>query len=139
MMRRVYLDSCIVIYLVEEHPDFTERLQSALSAPGITVCHSPLVELECLVHPLKMGDESLMRKYTEFFSFSCSLGMPPEVFREAARLRAEFNMKTPDALHAAVAKFHACDELWTNDDRLVGAMGSLAINFKSESFNVSQT
>jgi predicted nucleic acid-binding protein len=42
-----------------------------------------------------------------------------EVFRQAARLRADFaGLKTPDAIHLATALQHRCNEFWTNDGRL---------------------
>ena len=39
----------------------------------------------------------------------------------AVRLRAQFNLRTPDALHLACAQAHGCSAIWTNDDRLRAA------------------
>ena len=63
------------------------------------------------------------------------LDIPDAVYKEAARLRAEFGIKTPDALHLATARYHNCTELWTNDDRLASVANNYAINVvrKSES------
>ncbi len=45
--------------------------------------------------------------------------MESEVFRNAAKLRANFgSLKTPDALHLATALHYNYDEFWTNDNRL---------------------
>ena len=45
------------------------------------------------------------------------------VFELATRLRAESQLKTPDALHLAAAIFAGCREFWTNDKQLVKAAG----------------
>ena len=37
----IYLDSCIVIYLVEEHPAYAPSIEAAL-VEGETYCISPL-------------------------------------------------------------------------------------------------
>jgi len=46
----------------------------------------------------------------------------------AARPRASFGLKTPDALHLARAQRHRCTELWTNDGCLARASHGLAKN-----------
>lgn len=127
-MRKVYLDSCIAIYLVEEHAAFSAPVERELERFDGIVCHSPLTELECLVQPLRLKRQDLIDKFTGFFAIGLKLDMPDTVYREAARLRAESGIRTPDALHLATARYHACTELWTNDDRLAEAAGGLAVN-----------
>lgn len=127
-MRKVYLDSCIAIYLVEEHPAYCISIENELAQLGGLVCYSPLTELECLVLPLRLKRHDLQDKFSRFFSFNLKLDMPDSVYLEAARLRAEFGIKTPDALHLATARHHACTELWTNDDRMKGVANNFAVN-----------
>jgi predicted nucleic acid-binding protein len=127
-MRKIYLDSCIAIYLVEEHPAYCNNIENALAHRRGIVCHSPLTELECLVGPLRLQRKDLINKFTQFFSFNMKLDMPDVVYREAARFRAEFGLKTPDALHLATARHHACTELWTNDNRLAHVAVGMALN-----------
>jgi predicted nucleic acid-binding protein len=127
-MRTVYLDSCIAIYLVEEHPAYCGAIENVLRQLDGVVCYSPLTELECLVMPLRLKRKDLLDKFNRFFSLNLRLDMPDAVYREAARLRAEFGIKTPDALHLATARHHGCTELWTNDDRLANVAGGLAVN-----------
>ena len=45
-------------------------------------------------------------------------------FDMATELRARYGLKTPDALHLAAAIASDCEELWTNDQRLVRAADS---------------
>lgn len=80
---------------------------------------SPLVILECLVGPLKQRDVALQGRFESFFTTVTLLLCDETVFREAARLRAHFGIKTPDALHLSVANRYGCTQFWTNDDRLV--------------------
>ena len=127
-MRKVYLDSCIAIYLVEEHAVYSTVIEGALARLNGVVCHSPLTELECLVMPLRLKRDDLVEKFNRFFALNMQLTIPDTVYREAARLRAEFGLKTPDALHLATARFHDCSELWTNDDRLSGVADGVAVN-----------
>lgn len=127
-MRKVYLDSCIAIYLVEEHRAYCAVIEEALARLNGIVCFSPLTELECLVLPLRLKRDDLVEKFSRFFALNVQLTMPDIVYREAARLRAEFGLKTPDALHLATTRFHGCSELWTNDDRLAGVAAGVAVN-----------
>ena len=47
----------------------------------------------------------------------------PGVFRRAAEIRAQFNFRTPDALHLAAAVEAACDVFLTNDAQLTRFTG----------------
>jgi uncharacterized protein len=127
-MRKIYLDSCIAIYLVEEHPLYCQPVECALVELEGIICYSPLTELECLVLPLRLKRHDLIDKFRRFFLLNSKLAMHDEVYQEAARLRAEFGIKTPDALHLATAQLHGCTELWTNDCRLAGVAANLAVN-----------
>ena len=113
----IYLDTCIVIYLVEHHPAYYTRLQRMFTGiSGVAV--SPLVEMEALIHPLRTGNTVLADAYQSFFDCCTMLAMPHEVYRQAAQFRAGYGIKTPDALHLATASWHGCFSLWTNDERL---------------------
>ena len=130
---RVYLDSCIVIYLVEEHLDYGPRLATILADLSkdteIFLQLSDLTELECLVLPLRQKNQPVLDKYRAWFESVEILSLGREVFRRAAQLRADFvSLKTPDAIHLATAQQYACDQLWTNDDRLHRVAPRLARN-----------
>ena len=128
MTRKIYLDSCIAIYLVEEHPSHAAAIENMLAACDGIVCYSPLTELECLVLPLRLKRNDLLDKFGRFFSLNLKLEMHDAVYQEATRLRADFGIKTPDALHLATARLHNCSEFWTNDGRLAGVANSLAVD-----------
>ncbi len=128
-MERIYLDSCVVIYLVERHPLYEPRLRARLeSLREAELAVSPLVRLEVLVRPLRDGDEALVQLYRLFLAEQLMLDMPEEVYDAALSLRTQHTLKTPDALHLATAQFHNCSQFWTNDDRLAAIAGGLALN-----------
>ena len=133
----IYLDTCIAIYLVEEHPSYHAQLEAALRGGELISSISPLVEMECLVLPIKKQRDDLIAKFHQFFVAQRCLSMPEEVYRRAAELRARHNLKTPDALHLATAQYHNCTALWTNDDRLNNAAGSLAVNILARQLNIT--
>jgi predicted nucleic acid-binding protein len=125
----IYLDSCLIIYLVEDHPIWGAAVARVLSQGGsVRFVLSPLAVMECLVGPVKNGDTELYREYLLFFEQNAAIDMPESVYLEAAELRGRFGLRTPDALHLACARHHRCEALWTNDGRLGRASGGLARN-----------
>lgn len=127
-MRKIYLDSCIAIYLVEEHPVYCPIVEQHLSQTKAVICHSSLTELECLVLPLRLKRTDIADKFNRFFALNLRLEMPDPIYRHATNLRADFGLKTPDALHLATALHHGCTDFWTNDERLSGVAENLSIN-----------
>lgn len=123
---RAYVDSCIVIYLIEGADALRRWIRAALEPfrdDSPVACFSDLTRLECQVGPIRAGDTALLHEYQTFFSLR-ELGkirLDLEVFDLAAELRARHKLKTPDALHLAASLWGGCDEFWTNDHRLASA------------------
>jgi predicted nucleic acid-binding protein len=70
-----------------------------------------------LVAPLRNADSVLVAAY-ETLLLSTEMQLMPmtrSILREAAQLRAQTNLKTPDAIHAATAIAHGCRIFLTND------------------------
>jgi uncharacterized protein len=68
-MDLVFVDSCVLIYAMEEDPQFGQAARQALStawANRQTVAISPLVQLECLVHPLSRQQADLVARYQDW-------------------------------------------------------------------------
>jgi len=127
-MGLIYLDSCMLIYAVEDQGRRGETVRRHLSSSRNRVAISPLVVLECMVGPLKRDDLALRDQYANAIA-RCellSLGLPE--FLRAAELRARHALRTADALHLAAAQLHGCDALWTNDSRLAAASSGLAVD-----------
>lgn len=116
----IYLDSCLAIYLVEETAPLPPSWKTFLRKNSTEIfCISPLTELECLIIPLRLQNHLTITKFENWFRTVENLPIEDKVFRDAARIRADFNnLKTPDALHLATALHYNCNEFWTNDNRL---------------------
>lgn len=116
----VFLDAAPVIYSVEKHADYWALMQAvwqASQAGQIRVVVSELALLETLVAPLRHADTQLVAAYEQLLT-KTEVRMLPitlAVLREAANLRAQLNLKTPDAVHAASALNYGCDLFVTND------------------------
>lgn len=121
MAVKIYLDSCIVIYLIEGAVSLQTVVEAAIRKnSGKAFCVSELVRLECKVGPLKRSQKKLLTEYDRFFENVAVLEMNKTVFESATILRAAHTLKTPDALHLACAIHNQCDEFWTNDHHLTG-------------------
>lgn len=128
-MGLIYLDSCLLVYVIEEHPVFGEPVRHAIDANSeIEFVISPLVKLECLVKPIASGNIAIRKRYEAAFSVLTTITMPDEVYTDAAQLRAQFKLKTPDALHLSCCQYHQCVSLWTNDYRFAKAGHGLVKN-----------
>src|SRR5262245_10722039 len=101
-------------------------------ARGAMLCFSDLVRLECLVDPIRRGDEEQRNVFEAQFQRMTYLSLSPPVFDLAAELRAQHRIKTPDAIHAAAAILNGCDEFWTNDRRLVALEPRIALRVLPE-------
>ncbi len=127
-MERIYLDSCIVIYLVERHPRFFQPLRSRIAAQvGAAFSVSALTRLEVLARPLRDRDHALAARYQSFLHAHEIAAMNDAVVDAALQWRVA-GLKTPDALHVALAKSHGCTALWTNDHRLAGILPNWSEN-----------
>ena len=119
----VYLDACIVIYLVEQKNDYWRSLQQHFETyvnQGHQFVVSELTRMECLTQPLRQKNALLHDAFERFFNSNTHViaDLKRPVFDLATHLRANHSLKTPDALHLAAAIHYGCHEFWTNDHRL---------------------
>lgn len=118
---RAYLDSCVVMYLVEKREPWLSELERRLLPPSgrvPEVYFSDLTRMECRVGPKR--NPALVEHLPDYDKFFDAPGfsripLDTRVFDLATDLRAEYSLKTPDALHLAAAMRAQCDELWTAD------------------------
>lgn len=107
----LYLDSVVVIFSVEKHPDYVAHLapmcRSAESG-GPRLVTSELTVLEALVRALRDGSHKLIAAFDRAFSAPSLRTVPASlgIMRRAAELRAKHqSLRTPDAIHVATAQF----------------------------------
>jgi uncharacterized protein len=83
----VYLDTCIVIYVVERHQLYSASIETLMRDAGaVDFCYTPLVRLECLVMPFRTNDTALLKLYEAFLGAQRLLDLPSVVFDEAELL-----------------------------------------------------
>jgi predicted nucleic acid-binding protein len=116
----VIIDSVTLIYTIEKHPTYArllEPLWDAVSAGTLNVATSELAVLETLVLPMRTANAALEADYRTAL-FGSELHLLPigqATLLTAARLRAQHNLRTPDAIHAAAALEAGCALFVTND------------------------
>ncbi len=116
----VYLDSSGFIYSaerVEPYRALLEPMWRQAQVGQFTIVSSDLVVLETLVKPFRDNDVVVEAVFRSLFDSNEVMLIPTtqSLWEEAARLRAETGLKTPDALHAAAALRADCTLFITND------------------------
>ncbi len=127
--KRVYLDTNIFIYALEDYPEWHEVVTAIFDGicdQKFEAFSSELILTELLVKPLKTGHPDLADKYKDILESQTSLPLCPvnrEVLIRAAVLRAGSGLRTPDAIHLATALNLNCDIVLTNDKRIKSVDG----------------
>ena len=116
---RLYFDTAPIIYSVEKHPVYwpvLETVWAVSNAEKFQLVTSELTLLETLVQPVRDGNGELAGAYEALLSDVFLIPITRSILREATRLRAHQNFKTPDAIHGATALSSGCDFLIANDN-----------------------
>ena len=116
----VYLDASGLIYSVERvepYRTLLEPMWREAQDGNLTIVSSPVLVIEALVKPMRDGNTEIELQYRELFASNAVrlLDASYQVFEDAARLRADTGLKTPDALHVATALRAGCALFITND------------------------
>lgn len=120
----VALDTPVWIAFIEQKSAFladVNPLFEGLKSGRIRVVTSSVGLIEILTGALLRGDELLARHAEEVLTGLDGSTIVPvtiEVARIAARLRAAYGLRTPDAIHLATAVAAEAEELVTTDRRL---------------------
>lgn len=120
--RRIGLDTNVIIYYIEEHPIFLEKVEPLIDriiegkAIGIT---SYVTLLELLVKPIREEKFDLVEQYKTILTTQLeTVALDEKVALKAAELRAKYGIKTPDAIQLASVISKNGDVFITNDGRL---------------------
>jgi predicted nucleic acid-binding protein len=115
---KYYLDSCIVIYMIEKVADYRDLLTKLMPEDAELIV-SDLTRLECRVKPLQNKNMQLLEEYDLFFNESAEIvNLATDVIDKATEIRAIHTFKTPDSIHLACAVNGKADFFITNDKRL---------------------
>ena len=116
----VYIDANAIIYSVERIEPYRELLAPMWQEAGagrFALASSELVVLETLIKPLREGNARLEMLFRSIFA-AAEMDLIPAtlaIWEDAARIRAQTGLATPDALHAATALQAECTLFVTND------------------------
>jgi len=119
----IYADANVIIRLIEGDAAARAPLETRLfplRGSGRFLQTSQLSRLECRSKPMRAGDKALLALYDAFFA-SVEVEVLPmtiAVVDKATELRANMNLKTPDALHVATAILSGATAFLTGDKGL---------------------
>ena len=117
----IALDTVVFVYFLERHThhfSIIKNLFHRIEQGQINALMSSLVYTELLVPAYRAGRSDLATRtfnYLSRFPNLTTIAVSPPISREAARLRASYGLRTPDALHAATALYQKADVILTND------------------------
>lgn len=116
----LYLDTNLYIYFFENVPKFSDLIEdifNVCSQNKIQIIASQLLFTEILVKPLKINSQ-LTKAYLNLpqsFPLPKLQDVNHQIAIQAAQLRADFNLRSPDAIHAATALESKVDYFITSD------------------------
>ncbi len=118
---RVTVDTAPIIYLLEGHPQFSKQYLSLferIEVGGLHAVVSVVTLAEVLAGPLRHGNEILADRYYRALTSSAHWQiqeMDSELSFMAARIRARYRLKLPDAIQVATAIHSSSSALVTHD------------------------
>jgi predicted nucleic acid-binding protein len=118
------VDTAPIIYWLEGHPRLADRFRPVFEAAesgAATIVISTVTLAEVLAGPLRTPDELLTARYREALTRSPGWQVMPldiEVAVEAARIRAAYRLRLPDAIQVATAIRASATALVTHDQAL---------------------
>jgi uncharacterized protein len=124
-MSRIYWDSMLFIYWLENNPQYAERVQqirSNMKTRQDQLCTSAFTVGETLVGFHKRGERETAARVRAFFLES-SIEIVPytvEIADSYAEIRARLRVSSADAIHLACAAKAGTDLFLTNDNDLIG-------------------
>lgn len=122
--KKLMIDTAPFIYFIEEHEEYfphIRRVFDKIDLSEIDAITSTITLLEVLVHPIKHENEELEHKYLEILTNNVNLdviSIDISVAQNAALLRAQYDIRTPDAAQLACGILNGCDGFLTHDKTL---------------------
>jgi predicted nucleic acid-binding protein len=123
---KVLVDSAPIIYLLEDHPRFAQRFAGLFEAEEsgeISIALSTITIAEVLAGPFKHRQDALAGRYAKTLAGYEVVPVSAEIAVSAARLRARYSLKLPDALQLATALDIGAHALVTHDRDFSGVTG----------------
>ena len=122
--KKLVVDTAPFIYYMENNNKYGAILDKLfeLSENGIiNIFTSSITLLEILVKPYELKNYELIKSYETIFENAYGIeliSVNKELSRLAAKLRAQYKIKTPDAIQLALCNYTNTKYFLTNDKRL---------------------
>lgn len=119
----VCIDTAPIIYFIEKHPKYINLLRPVfieINSGNIIAMTSTVSLLEVMVLPFRTANTALAEKYREILLYSedfTTLEITNDVSELAAKLRAKYDIRAPDAIQIATGIQHGASIFLTNDYR----------------------
>lgn len=123
-VNRLFLDSAPVIYYVDMNPAYfaiMDELFNSIESNLIRVVTSPVTLAECLILPIRQNNPSQQQLFIDIITAQDTadfVEITSAIARQAAEVRARYNLQLPDAFQIATALATGCDTFLTNDAQL---------------------
>lgn len=114
----VLVDTAPIIHVLESHPGLSPRFAPLFGLQeqgGIELAVTTVTVAEVLAGPLGAGEESLARRYRAVLESWHVVDLTADIAEQAARVRARYKLKLPDAVQLASALAINADALVTHD------------------------
>jgi predicted nucleic acid-binding protein len=124
-MSRIYWDTMLFVYWLENHPLYARRVQHILSKMEERqdrLCTSTFTVAEVMVGPYKVGDPAAAKKIRGVFD-SPFIELLPFTLAAAdqyTQIRVQHRVSPADAIHLSCAALAGTDLFLTNDGALPG-------------------
>ena len=121
-MSRVFFDTNLFIYLLEDYGELSKRVESVwqnMTARRDDLFTSTFTLAEVLVKPKGSGDIHGMHRFEKMLTSAATLiSFDEKAARAYAAIRQDRTIKPPDAIQLACASSVGMDLFITNDQRL---------------------
>ena len=117
----VGLDTTPLIYFIEKNATYHPLVRPffvAMAARKFLVVTSTITLVETLVHPIRNNHHQLAGRYREILLNTANLttyDLTPDIAQKAAEIRANYQIRTPDAIQLAAALQGDAAFFLTND------------------------
>lgn len=117
----VGLDTTPLIYFIEKNATYHPLVRPffvALADGRLTVVTSTVTLVETLVYPIRNNHHEIARRYREILlntSHLTTFDVSPDIAQKAAEIRANYHIRTPDAIQLAAALHGGATFFLTND------------------------
>jgi predicted nucleic acid-binding protein len=122
--KMVFLDTAPLIYFIEGHSAYQpilSRLFDFNDKGNFSFVTSSVTLLEVLVKPLREGQIAIAKQYRDILTTASGIeifDVTSPIAEQAAKLRAKYNVRTPDSIQLATCIELGAEYFLTNDDKL---------------------